>query len=455
MPLCIYNPNPHPLEFQQDLGSISEEIKGIQEDSVKKNLVLKNRSAAERILGQFLDEVLIPDSLIVGICEAPLDTEYISLLDQLHTKMAFSKTPEASDSRALKDTLPQLDRLRLCAVSRCRAFLLKHMAALRQPNTNVQMLQQNVLLKYSRFYGFCKEHAPAVAEEIKTSYIDTMSRTLWSLFKAYTHALARLEEEASVESILDPRAQYETKLNVKERKLVLGKPADPPIIVHVAVSEKRRFHYEALFRSVQKHLVDSASSENVFIVHFFKPLDGFEANPVVMATFNRIFSKTLSLCLEKLENFLYKCEDVVALLLMTQVVNNHKAILQARKLECLDGYLDRLHMMLWPKLKKVFELNNKAIQSSDPVKLLGGVKDGGVHFLSTRYPRFAAALFSQSKGSGSQSVGRDLALLRASFMAKLQAMASLQKNERLKDVFLVNNYDAVLVAFEGQSNGVF
>ena len=43
-----------------------------------------------------------------------------------------------------------------------------------------------------------------------------------------------------------------------------------PILVHVATAEGQRFPYEVLYRSVIKHLVDSATSEFLFVVDFFR-----------------------------------------------------------------------------------------------------------------------------------------------------------------------------------------
>lgn len=56
-----------------------------------------------------------------------------------------------------------------------------------------------------------------------------------------------------------------------------------PILVHVATAEGSKFPYEVLFRSVMKHLVDSATSEFLFVVDFFRTSS--------IDTFNRFFSE--------------------------------------------------------------------------------------------------------------------------------------------------------------------
>lgn len=50
---------------------------------------------------------------------------------------------------------------------------------------------------------------------------------------------------------------------------ILASPDAPPVLVHVAQAEKQKLPFEALFRSVQRHLMDSATSEYGFALEFF------------------------------------------------------------------------------------------------------------------------------------------------------------------------------------------
>ena len=49
------------------------------------------------------------------------------------------------------------------------------MGSLKKKMTNIQILQQSVLLKYKGLYKFLVEHAPEVALEVKEAYTTTMS----------------------------------------------------------------------------------------------------------------------------------------------------------------------------------------------------------------------------------------------------------------------------------------
>ena len=65
--------------------------------------------------------------------------------------------------------------------------------ALRKPKTNIQILQQNVLLKQRHLVGFLHRHGQEVFGEVRAAYVDTMSRVLSSHFRAYLAALERLQ----------------------------------------------------------------------------------------------------------------------------------------------------------------------------------------------------------------------------------------------------------------------
>jgi len=65
--------------------------------------------------------------------------------------------------------------------------------ALRKPKTNIQILQQNVLLRYKFLVAFTHRHGRDIFNEIRAAYVETLSRVLSSHFKAYLGAIERLQ----------------------------------------------------------------------------------------------------------------------------------------------------------------------------------------------------------------------------------------------------------------------
>jgi len=43
--------------------------------------------------------------------------------------------------------------------------------------------------------------------------------------------------------------------------------------------------------------------------------------------------------------------DMIGLLLMVRINYQHRLIMNRRRIPCLDGYLDRVNLVLWPRFK--------------------------------------------------------------------------------------------------------
>ncbi|MCD9646225.1 Vacuolar protein sorting-associated protein 52 [Datura stramonium] len=55
-------------------------------------------------------------------------------------------------------------------------FTVQKLYALRKPKTNIQILQQSILLKYKYILSFVKEHGKEEYLEVRAAYIDTMNK---------------------------------------------------------------------------------------------------------------------------------------------------------------------------------------------------------------------------------------------------------------------------------------
>ena len=70
---------------------------------------------------------------------------------------------------------------------------LRRIYQLRKTKTNIQILQQNVLLKQKYMVTFLRQHGPEVFHEMRSAYVETLSRVLSSHFRSYLAALERLQ----------------------------------------------------------------------------------------------------------------------------------------------------------------------------------------------------------------------------------------------------------------------
>ncbi|KAH8020768.1 hypothetical protein HPB51_003425 [Rhipicephalus microplus] len=229
--------------FQEDLGSISHEILTLQQQSVSMNLRLKNRQAVRGELSQFVDDIIVPESMILNILETPVtEKEFLEQLYVLDHKISFVKEQSFKDSRSCQDVRDILEKLKLKAIGKIREYLLQKVYLFRKPMTNYQV-PQNAMLKHKFFYQFLMTHEREVAREIRDEYVDTMGKILFSYFKTYTNRLMKLQ-----------------------------------------------YPFESLFRSQQYALLDNACREYLFVTEFF-----MVTGPAAQELFNSIMNRTLTM----------------------------------------------------------------------------------------------------------------------------------------------------------------
>ncbi|RLN71967.1 hypothetical protein BBJ28_00014276 [Nothophytophthora sp. Chile5] len=485
------------LGFQADLGGISDEIRHLQDESIGMNVRLKNRRETEERLQTYLDQVAVSPSLVRTIDESEINEAYLHALVTLNGKLRYAALTEPdpsgssfdlvpSQTAAFKDVDTQLQKLRARAIARIREFLLAKMNEVKKPKTNVQMVQQNTLLPMKYLVTFLSDNASDVEEEFREVYAEAMSKTLVNVFRSYHTGLMKFHEEVasrtdlivvdeqSLKGIFSSRVNLSKRndtFSVADREKILETASAPPVILHVAQQESQKLPYEAIFRSLQQHLMDSATSEYLFLIEFFKPSNQQENVFRSRDLFLRVFAKTLSLCLENMENYLFTCYDAIGLLLMIRLTYAQRLVMEKRRIPCLDSYFDRVALLLWPRFKAVFDLNLISVKNAK-VKKLGAI-DLHPHFVIRRYAEFAASILSlslytqhpQSSKSGNDDsttissaqmhengagdmVLNNLTILRDEILRLLSRLAEQHTNAKDRCVFLINNYDLVLTHFE-------
>ena len=304
------------LSFQSDLGSISSEILSLQQQSVQMNIKLKNRQSIRGELTQFVDEMAVPEEMILTIMETPVhEAAFLEQLQNLEHKINFLKEQSFRDARSCTDVKDIVDKLKIKAVCKIREFLLEKINLFKKPMTNYH-IPQNTVLKFRFYYKFLMANNRDVAKEIKEFYVDTMSKVLFSYFKSYSGRLAKLQFD-SVASETDlmglddsqPKGFFSRASTAKtskasvfsmgQRDEVLKSDLDAPILIpHALEKSSTKCSYEKLFRSEQFSLMENACREYLFLCEFFM-VEGNSA----LDLFTQVFGKTLHLLLVSFYTF--------------------------------------------------------------------------------------------------------------------------------------------------------
>lgn len=166
------------LGFQTDLGGISEEIKHLQDESLSMNIRLKNRRAAEELIHKFVDQTAVNPEMASIINTSVVNEEFLDAVVDLSKKMLYlqQKVPSKdgtsldlipSETHVGQTLLPELERLKARCIVKIKDYFVLKFKELRRPKTNIQMLQQNSLIKFSPLLKFLQEENHAAAEEIR------------------------------------------------------------------------------------------------------------------------------------------------------------------------------------------------------------------------------------------------------------------------------------------------
>ncbi|KAI8571148.1 hypothetical protein RHMOL_Rhmol01G0096100 [Rhododendron molle] len=497
--------------FQVEIGSISSDIKILQEKSMDMGLKLKNRKVAESKLAKFVEDIIIPPRMIDIIVDGEVSEEYTKTLESLSKKLKFVEVdPMLKTSKALKDVQPELERLRQKAVSKVFEFIVQKLYALRKPKTNIQILQQSVLLKYKYIISFLKEHGKEVYTEVRAAYVDTMNKVLSAHFRAYIQALEKLQLDIATSSDLigvetgstslfsrgrEPLKNRSAVFALGERISILkesskevtlpdekrdsalltqkrdgsafplrrdrapkgdgslgGRERDaeadlhrrtqasiaateidePALIPHIAEGSSRKYPYEVLFRSLHKLLMDSACSEYLFCDDFF----GEES------VFYEIFAGPFAVVDEHFNSIIPYSFDAIGLMLMIRIIHQHQLIMSRRRIPCLDSYLDKVNIALWPRFKIVFDMHLSSLRNAN-VKTLWE-DDVHPHYVMRRYAEFTASLIHLNFEYGDGQLELNLERLRIAVDDLLVKLAKMFRKPKLQTVFLINNYDMTI-----------
>ncbi|KAF3772392.1 Vacuolar sorting-associated protein 52 A [Nymphaea thermarum] len=381
-----------------------------------------------------------------------VNEEYMKTLEVLSKKLKFIEADAmVKMSKALKDIQPELERLRQKAVSKAYEFIVQKLYALRKPKTNIQILQQSILLKYKYLILFLKEHGKEVYVEVRGAYVDTMHKVLSAHFRAYIQALEKLQLDIATASDLigveargaglfsrvrEPLKNKSAVFALGDRIAILKEIDQPALIPHIAEASSSKYPYEVLFRSLHKLLMDTATSEYLFCDDFF----GEEQ------IFHDIFAGPFAVIDEHFNSILVNCFDAIGLMLMIHIIDQHRLVMSRRRIPCLDSYLDKVKLSLWPRFKMVFDLHLNSLRNAN-VKTLWE-DDIHPHYVMRRYAEFTASLMHLNVDYGDGKPELNLDRLRMSVDDLLVKLARMFPKAKQQTIFLINNYDMTIAVLK-------
>ena len=140
--------------------------------------IFNYRRSAEDKLHRFLDNSSVTHGMAEHIVSPDINEAFLDAVVSLSNKLKYlQQDSPARDGSSLDippsetfagiSLLPDLEKLKIRAITKARDYFLLQFQALRKPKTNVQMVQQNSLSKYALLLQFVMREAPSAGEDLR------------------------------------------------------------------------------------------------------------------------------------------------------------------------------------------------------------------------------------------------------------------------------------------------
>jgi vacuolar protein sorting-associated protein 52 len=458
--------------FQAELGQVSTEIEMLQERSMQMNAKLENRRKIEKRLGPAVEEASVSPQTVKAIAEGPVDEQFVQALHEIETRFEpiNSKTLETGSVKALEDLIPLLENLKAKAIERIRDFIVAQIKALRSPNINAQVVQQQTLIKNKELYSFLARNHIILAEEIGQAYVNTMKWYYNSNFNRYQQALEKLQLHYFDQHDTLGTDPSTTRRNVlsatktpqpQHDAFNLGRRADPLKAMNEAAissyhaEENKSLHYiETPFRNFNLALMDNVCAEYSVVNELFSTSSFQQISRKVIDIFEPAFSIGHGLTKQLIEN----TTDCLGVLLCVRL-NQHFAFeMQRRKVPVADSYINFTNILLWPRFQKLMDMHCESLKrvptstnrgASAAFSLIGGTDTSKTsvapHTITQRFGQFLHGILTLSAEAGDdEPIANSLGRLRSEYEALMMKLAKNAGDASKRSRLLYNNYSLVL-----------
>ncbi|KAL4961297.1 Sac2 family-domain-containing protein [Aspergillus stella-maris] len=459
-------------DFQNELGAVSAEIETLQTRSLQLNAMLENRRNVEQLLGPAVEEISISPAAVRMIAEGPIDENWVKALNDFETRTAGieAKIASSSSTKAIDDVRPLLEDVKKKAVERIRDYLVSQVRALRSPNINAQIIQQQRLVKFKDLYSYISRAHPTLAGEIAQAYINTMRWYYLSHFTRYHQALAKIKLYPSDRNEVlggDPHAQKTGNLvpggrtgaaahdpfSLGRRIDILRTGSQMAISSYLA-EEDTSFHgIEVPFRNFNLAMLDNVSAEYSFMTEMFSTLSFLQISRKALEVFTPVFTLGQGLTKQLIET----TTDSLGVLMCVRLNQQAAFELQRRKVPVADSYINGINMSLWPRFQVIMDTHCESLKrigantgrsAVSALSLAGGDdlnQSSAPHFLTQRFGQLLHGILVLSSEAGDdEPVANSLSRLTTEFDGLLTKLSRIGGDAKRRERFLYNNYSLIL-----------
>ncbi|KAM5475994.1 Vacuolar protein sorting-associated protein 52 [Microsporum audouinii] len=458
-------------KFQAELGAISSKIESLQSRSFRLSSQLENRKNVERILGPAVEKISLSPQTVRSISDRPIDQEWVKALTELDTLSSTVKsnsiTPETI--KAIEDVRPLLTSLEEKAVERIRDYLVTQIKAIRSPNMNAQVIQQQSLVKYKDLYAYLTTHHPTLSEEITQAYVNTMRWYYLSNFTRYSQALDSLKLYSIDRNDLlggdvssqrtahggsggrSPALAAHDPLALGRRMDILKSGSPMALSSYLAEEDKSSHGLEVVFRNFNLALIDNISAEYSFMAEMFASKTIHYTSQKVSEIFEPTFASGQALTKQLIEN----TTDCIGILLCVRLNQQFAFEMQRRKVPVADPYINGINMQLWPRFQMIMDMHFESLKRISSASARSGLsvlsltstdaQSSAPHFLTQRFGQFLHSILTLCNEAGDdEPISNSLGRLVNEFDTLLTKLSKSSGDPKRRERFIFNNYSLIL-----------
>ena len=336
--------------------------------------------------------------------------------------------------------------------------MVAQIKALRSPNINAQVIQQQNFLRFKSLFSFLHQHHATLADEITQAYVNTMRWYYLNQFGRYEKALGKMKihvlDKSDVLGFDDtsrkarPAGPPHDTFNLGRRIDILKMKNRAALSSYLAEEDQATHYLETPFRNFNLALIDNATAEYTFLTTFFTP-----ALPLskISRYFNHIFEPTFELGQTLSKTLTSETFDALGLLLCIRL-NQHFAFeLQRRRVPAVDGYINGTNMLLWPRLQVIMDRHYDSVRQLAPAKSSSrsaadqAKMTAAPHVITQKFGQLLHGFLALSTEAGDdEPVVVSLRRLRSEVEAFLTRQSqSYGSDKRKAQRFLYNNYSLI------------
>ena len=188
-------------QFKGSIGEVSEEIAGMQEKSMVMSTKVENRQVAHVKLAKFIHTVYIAPEVVEKLNEGAVDDDYADAIAVLDRHLQFVGQSDYAHAKAMEEVIPQVERTKKTVTGRIKQHLALKFNDLTACRTSTAVKEEQVqLLPLHPLYTFLiNQGLDAVCEDIRQSYIDSVSKVYISKYKKFFQDVRRLIDTPAME----------------------------------------------------------------------------------------------------------------------------------------------------------------------------------------------------------------------------------------------------------------